>query len=332
MSRITIKDIAKLLGVNPSTVSRALKDHPDIGAAMKAKVQQVAKDLGYHPNYQAINFRQRKSKLIGLILPDMNMFFFPDMIKAIELIIKKNGYNLIMFQSNESFEKEKECALVCQNFGIDGLLVCLSRETQTLDHFNVLAQEKIPVVYLDKVIRGTNNATVDIDDFMASFTAINHLAKRKYKKIAGGFGSNNLTLTQKRKAGFKAALEKHQLVFHNHLCFHANTIEEVKKQFTLLLQTEKPDAIFTMTDEILAGVIQVIHEQKLSIPEDIAVISISNGNLPYYLYPKITYIKHSGQFIGKAAADLLFDLIDTPTTVTKKQIELETYLVELDSC
>lgn len=332
MSRITIKDIAKLLGVNPSTVSRALKDHPDIGAAMKAKVQQVAKDLGYYPNYQAINFRQRKSKLIGLILPDMSMFFFPDMIKSIELITKKNGYNLIIFQSNESFDKERECALVCQNFGVDGLLVCLSRETLTLDHFDVFTQERIPVVFLDKVIRGTNNATVDIDDFMASYTAINHLAKKNYKKIAGGFGSINLTMTQQRKAGFKAALEKHQLPFYSHLCFHGNTIEEVKKQFTLLLQTERPDAIFTMTDEVLAGVIQVIHEQNLSIPEDIAVISISNGNLPYYLYPKITYIKHSGQFIGKAAADLLFDLIDTPNTVTKKQIELETYLVELDSC
>lgn len=332
MSRITIKDIAKLLAVNPSTVSRALKDHPDIGAAMKLKVQQVAKDLGYRPNYQAINFRQRKSKLIGLILPDMGMFFFPDLVKAIEEITKKNGYNLIVFQSNESIEKEKECVTICQNFGVDGLLVCLSRETQSIAHFKTLKEDNIPVVYLDKVLQEADNATVGINDFNAAFTAINHLAKKQYQRISGIFGSDKLVITQQRKAGFLAALDKHQLPRLSQLYLHANTISEAKEKFKTLLQKEQPDAVFTMTDELLAGVIQTIQEEGIRIPEEIAVISISNGRLPYYIYPKITYIKHSGQSIGKTAADLLFDLIATPKSITNKQIELETYLVELDSC
>jgi len=333
MSRITIKDIAKLLQVNPSTVSRALKDHPDIGATMKKKVQQVAKDLGYHPNYQAINFRQKKSKLIGLIIPEMGMFFFPDVVNAIEEIAKKNGHHLIVFQSNESLEKEKESVAICQNFGVDGLLVCLTRETQTLHHFDPLLQENIPIVYFDKVLQDPNNATVVINDFKASFTAVTHLAKKNYQNIGGCFGNENLRITQQRKKGFIAGLTKHGLNYQEEYCFHANTIQEAQNKFSVLLQGKNtPDAVFAMTDQILAGIIQVIHEEGISIPKDMALISISNGNFPYYLYPKITHIKHSGHFVGKTAADLLFDLIAAPDKVIQKQIELETYLVELDSC
>lgn len=333
MSRITIRDIANLLEVSPSTVSRALKDHPDIGTATKAKVNQVAKELGYIPNYQAIQFRQRKSKLIGLILPEMGRFFAPDMVSAIEEVAKKKGYNCIIFQSNELLEKEKECVTLCQSFGIDGLLVSVSKETKTIDHFATLTQNNIPVVFVDKVVPLENNATVVINDFNAAFNAINHLAKKNYKNIAGVFDDENLAITQQRKAGFKAALKKHNLPYKTAFCFHLNRPENVKGALLQLLkQKDKPDAIFTMSDELLAAVIQVIYEEGLSIPQDIAVISISNGYLPYYINPKITFIKHSGYQVGQAAANLMIDLIEHPTMVLQKQLELETYLVELDSC
>lgn len=333
MSRITIKDIAKLLEVNPSTVSRALKDHPDISKTMKAKVKQVADDLGYFPNYQAINFRQRKSKLFALILPELGRFFSPDMINGIEEITKKKGYSFVIFQSNESLEKEKECINMCQSFGVDGLLVCLTRETRTLDHFKVFAKNGIPVVFVDKVIKEKFNATVSINDFDAAVTAIQHLAKKNYKKIAGVFANENLMMTKRRKAGFIATLEKHQLTFYEQICLHSNSVEETKEKFLhLLRQGHQPDAVFTMTDEILSAVIQIINEEGLSIPKDIAVISISNGCLPYYLHPKITFIKHAGYLIGKSAANLLIDLAENPKMVIHKEIELETYLVELDSC
>jgi len=226
MGRITIKDIAKLLEVNPSTVSRALKDHPDIGKATKEKIQQVAKELGYQPNYQAIRFRQNKSGLIGLIIPEMGMFFFPSIIQAIEEITKKNGYNLIIFQSNDSLIKEKENALICQNFGLDGLLVCL---------FTDSLQAKIPVVFFDKVIQKKEVPSVVINDQMASYTAINHLARKGYKKISGVFGNPNLEITQSRKKGFLAALAKHQLTYHEKFCFYTDTLKEAKNKFTNLL-------------------------------------------------------------------------------------------------
>lgn len=333
MSRITIRDIAKLLEVSPSTVSRALKDHPDIGQTTKDKVKQIADELGYFPNNQAVNFRQRKSKLFGLILPVLGRFFSPDMVRGIEEITRKKGYSLVIFQSNDSLEKEKECITLSRSFGIDGLLVCLTRETKNIDHFQGFVKNDIPVVFVDKVIKEKGNARVLINGYNAAFTAIQHLAKKNYQKIGGVFADENLTITKRRKAGFKAALDKHKLPYEEQFCIHGSSIEALKLGFlNLLKQVEKPDAIFTMTDEILSAIIQVIHEEGLSIPNDIAVISISNGYLPYYLNPKITYIKHSGYEVGKTAADLLIDLIENPSMVLQKQIELETYLVELDSC
>ncbi len=333
MSRITIRDIAKLLSVHPSTVSRALKDHPDIGPAMKKKVQQVATELGYHPNYQAINFRQRKSKLIALILTDVGQFFSPDMIRAIEEVAKAKGYSFVIFQSNDSLEKEKECIELCRNFGIEGLLVSLSKETKSLEHFQPIIQSEIPLVYVDKVIHQEKNATVIINDFKAAYTAINHLAKKNYKKIAGVFASKNLTITQQRKAGFLSALEKHQLSYNEALCIYANTPSEASIYFKKLLQQkEKPDAIFVMTDELLAVIIKIIYEEGLSIPKDMALIAISSGYLPYYTNPQITHIRHSGYSVGQAAVNLLLDLINNPKINIQKQFELETYLVELDSC
>ncbi|MFK7981680.1 MAG: LacI family DNA-binding transcriptional regulator [Saprospiraceae bacterium] len=333
MNRITIRDIAKLLEVSPSTVSRALKDHPDIGKTTKDKVKRVADELGYFPNNQAVNFRQRKSKLFGLILPELGRFFSPDMVRGIEEITRKKGYSLVIFQSNESLEKEKECVNLCRSFGIDGLLACLTRETKNIDHFQGFAKNNIPVVFVDKVIKDQGSARVLINGYNAAFTAIQYLAKRNYQKIGGIFAYENLTMTKRRKAGFQAALTKHQLPYKEGFCIHGSTIEEIKIGFLQLLkQVERPDAIFTMTDEILSAVIQIIHEEGLVIPKDIAVISISNGYLPYYINPKITFIKHSGYEVGKTAADLLVDLMENPSMILQRHIELETYLVELDSC
>ncbi|MFK7934345.1 MAG: LacI family DNA-binding transcriptional regulator [Saprospiraceae bacterium] len=337
MRRITIRDIAKLVGVNPSTVSRALKDHPDIGKEVKQKIQEVARELGYRPNYQAINFRQRKSKLIGLILPELGRFFFPDMIRAIEEMTRKNGYNVIILQSNDQLEKEQECLTFCQNFGVDGVLICLTRDTKTTQNFANFLAADIPIVYLDRTLREPGDTTVSINDFQAAHTAIQYLAGRRYQRIAGLFAGENLQTTQLRKQGFQAALEKYDLPRYEGYSCHANSLTESKAAFLELLKKEpRPDAIFTMSDELLISVTQTMYELNLRIPEDMAVISISNGYLPYYIQPRITFIKHSGYAVGQTAAGLLLDLINgdeqVKTETMGKQVEVETYLVELESC
>lgn len=333
MGRITIRDIAKLLEVNPSTVSRALKDHPDISSQMKAKIRRVAEELGYYPNYQAVHFRNKKSKLLAVVLPEIGHFFLPDMISGMEEIARKRGYTLVMFQTDDTLEREKECLTLCRNFGVDGLLVSLSKETSSTAHFEVFSKNNIPVVFVDKVIQDDTMAMVSINDFTTAFAAVQHLAKRKYQRIAGVFANENLFTTQQRKAGYAAALDKYNLPKVPSCSLHASSVKEAKQLiFQLLTSSDPPDAIFSMTDDILSALIEVIYELKIRVPQEVAIISISNGYLPLYCNPKITHIKHSGYQIGSTAAHLLVDLIEVPTQIRDKQLELETFLVELDSC
>lgn len=333
MNRITIKDIAKLVGVNPSTVSRALKDHPDISVKMKTKIQQVAEELGYFPNVQAVNFRNRTSKLLALILPEIGRFFMPDMIGAMEEIARKRGYTFVMFQSDDSLVREKECIKLCRSFGVDGLLVSVSKETLDLNHFEVFQKSEVPVVFVDKVIKENQYPMVSINDYTTAFTAVQYLANRNYKKIAGVFANENLEISVQRKRGFEAALQKFQLPLIPSYVIASDPKKETKELIAQLLkQPNRPEAIFTMTDEILSILIQVVHELEISIPNDLAIISISNGYLPYYCHPRITHIRHSGHQIGRTAASLLVDLIETPSMVNQTQFELETFIVELESC
>ena len=333
MRRITIKDIAKLVGVNPSTVSRALKDHPDISTSMKAKIQQVAEELGYFPNIQAINFRNRQSKLMAFILPEIGRFFMPDMVRAMEEMASKKGYSFIVFQSNDFLRREKECIRLCQSFGVDGLMVSLSQETATLDHFNAFARQSVPVVFVDKVLKDDRYSRVCINDYTTAFTAVQHLAKRNYKKIAGLFASDSLSFTQQRKKGYLAALQEYGLLQEDRFCLHFTAVQEMREAITGLLKLPNPpDAIFSISDEILSVLMQIVYELNLRVPEDIAIISISNGFLPYYCNPKITHIKHSGYQVGKDAANLLLDLMEAASVISPQLIEIETFLVELDSC
>ena len=333
MSRITIRDIAKLVGVNPSTVSRALKDHPDISTSMKAKIQQVADELGYYPNIQAVNFRNNQSKVISLILPEIGRFFMPDMLSGMEEIARKRGYTLVIFQTNDLLEREKECLVLCRSFGVDGILISLSIETSSTEHFEIFYKNDVPVVLVDKVISDDNSATVGINGFNSAYTAIQHLAKRNYKRIAGILGNENLSITKNRKAGYLATLKNFNLPIIDTFCLHSNSIKETKRKvIDLLTSNNPPDALFCMTDDILSGVMNAIYELNIRVPEDLAIISISNGYLPYYCQPNITHIKHGGYPTGIAAANLLVDLIEIPKQVNNLHIELETFLMELDSC
>lgn len=333
MKRITIKDIAKLVGVDVSTVSRALKDHSGISTKTKQKIKDVAEELGYFPNQQAIHFRQRRSKLIGLILPELGRFFFPDLIRAIEEIAYTKGYTFITFQSNDLLEKEQNCVKLCRNFGVDGLLVCLSKETHDTEHFAQLHHYDIPVVFVDKILPNQQGATVSIDDVQTAFIAIRHLIGKNYRRIAGIFGSKNLAITQQRLAGYRAALAKYNLSYDENLCCFIEELNTTDNNFTRLWQIEpRPDALFIMSDELLSAVIPSIYAHQIRIPSDLAVICISNGYLPYHINPAITHIRHSGYQLGQTAMNLLLNWIEHPTTSSQQNILLDTYLVELDSC
>ena len=328
MARITIKDIARLLEISPSTVSRALKDHPDISIGTRDAVKKVASELGYSPNIQAINFRKRESKLIGLILPDMNMFFFPSVIQAIELEVRERGYHLIVLHSNDKLEREIENVDICQNFGVDGLLVSVSKETNNIDHFAEIREQHVPVVFFDKVIENKESSMVIIMDEEVAEKAVGHLIDRGRRRICGLFGNPNLTISKHRYIGFKRALESNGLQLPAEYGIFANDLRRAKAAIYDLLQSNSPpDAIFAMSDELLVGTMEAVNECKFVVPEDISVISISDGHAPYFFHPPVTYVEHSGARVGRAAVDLLFNQIEQKQQLSPKRVVLPTHLV-----
>lgn len=331
MKRTTIKDIAEMLGVNISTVSRALSGHPDVGEEMRTTIKNLAEKLNYHPNSQAINFRKQKSRLIGLIIPEISSFFFPSVIKAIENMAHTRGYNLLVLQSNDDLQREIENIRVCYDNRVEGLLVSVSKNTFTIDHFFPLINEKIPVVFFDKVLPSNNIHKVMIDDRQATMKAIDYLASTGCTSIWGLFGNPNFSITQMRLQGFRDALLAAGLPYNFHRLKFAGSSEEAKKIVMEVYEQEKPDAFFAMSDEILIGMAAGLRELKVNVPQECSIIGISDGFLPHFLDPKITYIKHSGYEVGSQAVSRLCDLIEGKVGFASLDIFVETELVVQNS-
>jgi LacI family transcriptional regulator len=304
MKRVTIKDIAALAGVNISTVSRALKDHPDIGHALRDKIKQLAQDLNYHPNMMAVQLRRQKSRTIGLIIPDTNTFFIPSLIKGISQTVKKHGYRLLVLQSGESFEQEIENVHICNEYGVEGLLISLTNKTEHLEHLDVIQEAGISVVLVDKILENTHFDSVTIDDSQATATCLDYLLQTGCTRILGIFGNPKMNISLKRLRGFEDKISDYKGIEATHL-FADDTFaawEGVETTFSDF----KPDGIFAMSDETMAGVIPALKKMNVKIPEDCAVIGISDGYLPRILDPEVTFLHHDGFNLGKMAAEQLF--------------------------
>lgn len=313
MKRATIKDIAAIAGVNVSTVSRALRDHPDIGLALRTKIKQLAHDMHYHPNMLAVQLRKQKSNTIGLIIPEANMYFIPSVIKGISHAVQKAGYRLLVLQSGESYEQELENVNICNEYGVEGLLISLTNETEHLDHLNDLNDAGIPIVLMDKVLANAIFDEVIIEDIQATQLCVNYLIETGCKRILGLFGNPNMMITNKRLEGFKQAIETKipelDIIYEHE--FADNTfsawacVEQVFPDF-------QPDAIFAMSDEILAGVIPALKKMKIKIPEQCSVIGISDGYLPKILDPQVSFLYHNGFALGNLAATHLLKKLANP--------------------
>lgn len=314
MKRATIKDIAAVAGVNVSTVSRALRDHPDIGVTLRTKIKQLANDMHYHPNMLAVQLRKQKSNTIGLIIPEANMFFVPSVIKGISNAVKKAGYRLLVLQSGESYEQELENVAICNEYGVVGLLISLTNETDNLGHLLELKDSGTPIVLLDKSL---DNSTIDeviIDDVEGTQTCIKYLIEIGCKRIMGLFGNPNLMITHKRLEGFLNSVK-------NFSC--ENCIESehhfVDNTFSTWACVEdrfpnfQPDAIFAMSDEIIAGIVPALKKMKIQIPEQCSVIGISDGYLPKILDPHVKFLHHDGYALGELAANQLIKKLTMQT-------------------
>lgn len=332
MKRVTIKDLSKLLNLSTSTVSRALSDHPDISEATKSRVRVAAEEFNYTTNLHASLFRNKRSGLIALILPEFNMFFTPGLIDSINEVIASSKHSLIVFLSNNSLIREKEIVQQCMSWAVEGVLISLSKETTDLSHLAPLKASEIECVLLDKALEDSSFPTVTIDNVKASYETISYLIEKGHKNILGIFGNPNYQISKDRIKGYRKALTAHQIPV-----LEENIISVDKKDdldFILppiLHHNHQLTAIFTMSDELLAKSFSLTRSLGKEVPKDIAIISISDGSYPYLTYPKITHMKDSGKLMGKEACNFLIDKINKTGNAHLDRMVLETVLVELGS-
>lgn len=336
MKRTTIKDLAQQIGVNPSTISRALKDHPDISPTLRAEVKALAEKLQYRPNNLAIHLRQRSSRLIGLVIPAGTMFFYPSVIKAIENVLHDAGFSLLMLHSNESLERETENVQICFDNDVAGMLIAFSRETENADHLAQIHDAGVPIVMFDKILDEAPLDCIQLDDFNDAIFAVEHLLATGCKRIAGIFGNENMPITRRRLDGFRAAFKKHGLpIVPDHLLFANNPTEAMDCVHSLMKSGMPPDGIFAISDETITGALPALVDLGVKIPEETSVICMSDGVLPFYLRPKVSFLRHDGSLIGRLAAERLCELIKSGEHLSDffvpKTIVLKTELVEMDT-
>ncbi len=312
MITTTLKKIAEVLGLSISTISRALKNHPDISEKTKQKIVELANLLEYEPNVNAVHLRSKKNNIFGLIVPTISNYFYDSFIAAVEEESRKNNYSLMILQSGDRTDVELENIKLCRQNRITGLFSCLSAETNNYDAYTKLKEKGIPVVFFDKVPDEKIFNKVTLADTLAATLAANAILSKNKKNILAVFGNANLSITKKRLAAFSNTCDE-KLTKIKLTIVHVSNSEEAEKVADKLL-IKKPDAIFCMSDEILVGVMKSIQKKKLVIPEDVSIIAISNGFIPKLYFPEITYIETSGYKLGKLAFASMLACLDGSTS------------------
>jgi DNA-binding LacI/PurR family transcriptional regulator len=324
----TIIDIAQKLNVSPSTVSRALSDHPDVKKETKDLIKKIAEELRYSPNPIARSLKNSRSTTIGVIVPEIKHDFFSSAISGIEDVAYQSGYTILVCQSNESYEREVVNTNVLMHQRVAGVIVSISQNTKPADHFLDLLRRKIPVVFFDRVIEGINASCVVIDDYKSAFDATSFLLSKGYSKIAHFAGPKELGICLHRKNGYVDALKQNGIILHNDYVRYGGLHEQdgYNSMDAMLKENVIPDAIFAVNDPVAIGAFQRIKESKLKIPDDIAIVGFSNNKITSLVDPQLTTIDQPSFEMGRKSAEILLSAIEDNSS-GPKNIVLNTNLI-----
>jgi len=329
---ISLKDLAEELGVSISTVSRALKNHPDISAELTRKIQELAQNRNYFPNPLAMGLLRQQTKMIGVIVPDIVTHFYASIISGIEEVASQHGYFCIISSSGESMQKEVESVSNLLKARVEGLIVCLSQETKEFSHFDRLIGNEVPLVFFDRVPSGLNVPTVTVDGVSAVKNIVHHFYENGCRRIAFISGPEHLSITQNRNRGFSEGLEECGLSFKEELLVSCNLspADATAAAKKLLALPSLPDAIFGINDTIAFAAMKEIKRQGLKIPEDIALVGFTDEFHSTVVDPPLTSVTHPTFEIGKAAAELFFKKLFAEKRLNR-QVILSTQLVVRES-
>jgi DNA-binding LacI/PurR family transcriptional regulator len=325
---VTLKDLANELGVSVSTISRALKNHPDISPELTKKIQKLAIEKNYTPNPLAMGLLRQQTKMIGVIIPDIVTHFFASIISGIEAVSEEKGFYIVIASSQESYKKELEVVENLLKARAEGLIVCLSKETKDFGHFEKLIKNEIPLVFFDRVCEELNVPTVTVDGAEAVKTIVRHFHDNGCKRIAYISGPKILNIAKNRKSGYLQGLKECGLEFHPELLVECNLSADEATIATqkLLSLRQKPDAIFGINDTIAFAAMKEVKKQGLKIPEDIALAGFTDEFHSTVVDPALTSVTHPTFQMGQEAARLFFKWVEKGSSFTER-IVLPTELV-----
>ncbi len=308
MSNPTLKKIAQVLDISISTVSRALKNHPDISQNTKQKVMELAETLEYEPNAVAVNLRSKNTKVFGVMIPSITNNFYDSFIAAIEEEVKQAGYSLMILQSADDPAIEVENLKIYRQNRVSGVFVSLAKETTNLDSYYKMKDAGIPVVFFDKVPEDDSYNRVCIADKDAAILAAEALLKQNKKNILAIFGDTHMSITKRRLKAFQEALSADKKIKLS--IEHAGKPQEAENIASSYFQLKKhPDAVFCMSDEILMGVMKSVQRLKIEVPQQTGIIALSDGFFPKLYYPEITFVETSGYRLGKLACERMMECV-----------------------
>ena len=312
MKQSTIRDIAKALNISPSTVSRALSEHPDIRTETKELVRKVANELNYSPNLIARSLKSKRSNTIGVIVPEIKHDFFAIAISGMEDIAYQRGYTLLLAQSNESMEREIVNTDMLVHQRVAGMIVSISQTTRSDEHFRAVLQKKIPLVFFDRVCEGVDASKVTIDDYRSAFDAVIYLLDKGYRRIAHFAGTDDLNICVQRRKGYEDALKSRGLDVPAGFIRSGGLHEQdgYASMDAMIAEGLVPEALFAVNDPVGFGAYQRIKEAKLRIPQDIAVVGFSNNKFTTLVDPQMTTVDQPAYEMGKRAADILIRTIE----------------------
>lgn len=328
MRQVTVKDIASKLNLHYTTVSKALRGHPDISVETKHRVHSLAKELDYHPNSIAKSLKKQLTSTIGIIVPSIKVDFFSAVISGVEEVAYERGFNTVVCQSNENYEREATHVSTLISNRVDGVLVSLAQTTKSGAHFWPLKKKGIPLVLFDRVCEDIEADKVVVDDYGGAIRAVQHLIQSGYRSIAHVAGPENTSIGRDRYRGYIDELKRSGIaVDRKNIIFGGLQEDDGVAAFRKFLSRNTlPKAIFTVNDPVAIGVYDEIKRNGLRIPQDVALVGFGNIKLSSYLDPPLTTVTQSPYKLGKTAAGMLLRRIENP----KSKMEPETEVIETE--
>lgn len=334
--KITLKQIARELDVSISTVSKSLRDSSEIGEETRLKVQAFAKFYNYKPNNIALSLKNRKSKAIGIIIPEIVHHFFSTVINGIEQVANEHGYSVIICLSDDSFDKEVLNMEMLANGSIDGFIMSLSKETQfkaDFHHITEVINQGMPVVMFDRVTNEILCDKVIIDDKAAAYEAVQSLIDNGKKKIALVTTVDYVSVGKLRTDGYIKALLDNGIPFDENLIIKIENVDTCEIIISKLLEDKAIDAVFAVNELFAVTCIKTANKMGIRVPEDLAVIAFTDGIISKYSTPTITTVSQNGIKMGNKAAKMLIDRLESENEEEENYITevIETHLIERES-